>query len=276
MLYRIYTPTPELANIIDCYWHAPIEANSNSTQQYNTPLFESLVFNFTKLKEFHQYEGKTTCIHKSAYFFGQTKSYTVISGTHEKGGYIIGVKFKPLGLAKVTGINMAHLTGRVVDAEDIWGNKLEWLCEAMQESNSIEAAIIVLEQFLKEQCKAVYLNPRINSVAQAIAMMKAHNGNVSCKMLQDLTNTGRKTLERAFINFHGMHPKTYIRIIRFNLAKQRMGDRHHINLTEIAHHLGYFDQSHFIKDFTKFSGQTPTGYLKTIKEERRKRTIPAD
>lgn len=276
MLYRIYTPRPELADIVACYWHSPIESKSQLTHRYNTPLFEGLVFNFTKLKELRQYEGKTISMYKTAYILGQTESHCTTIGNHENGGYIIGVRFKPLGLAKITGINMVHLAGQVIDAEDVWGNKLEWLCEAMQGANSIEAATVVLERFLIAQRRTVHLHYRVKNVMQAISLMKARKGNISCKMLQDLTNTSRKTLERAFLNFHGISPKAYIRIIRFNFAKQRINSSARSNLTELASHLGYFDQSHFIKDFKKFSGQTPTGYLKTIEEERRKRTIPTD
>jgi len=32
------------------------------------------------------------------------------------------------------------------------------------------------------------------------------------------------------------------------------------SLTSIAHHCGYFDQSHFIKDFKEFTGTTPSEF----------------
>lgn len=276
MLYRLFTPTPELADIVACYWYARVASNSYSKQQYTTPLFEGLVFNFTQLKECHQYEGRTTYISKTAYIFGQTKSCSVISGSHEKGGYIIGIRFKPLGLAKITGINMVHLTNKVVDAEDIWGNELKELCEAMQEAKSIEAAIMALEDFLIKQKRTALLHYRADNVAQAISLMQAHNGNITCKELQYLTNTSRKTMERTFMNFHGLKPKTYNQIIRFNVARKLLDNGMQPNLTELACSLGYFDQSHFIKDFKRFSGLKPTEYSKTIEEERRKRAIPVD
>jgi AraC-like DNA-binding protein len=276
MLYRVYTPTPELADLVISYWCAFIPPNSESTQQYPTPLFECMVFNFAGLKEYQLYEGKITYMTKTAYVFGQTKSCSTITGSHKNGGYIIGVRFKPLGLARLTGINMVHLAGRVVDAEDIWGNKLEWLFEAMQEADSVEAAIAVLECFFKEQRRNIRLHDRVRDVEQAITLMKEHQGNISCKALQHLTNTTRKTLERTFLNFHGMPPKAYIRIIRFNRAKLMLDHDPALNLTKLAHNLGYFDQAHFIKEFNIFSGQTHTGYLKSIEMERLKRTIPVD
>lgn len=276
MLYRLFTPKPELADIIISYWYARIDRNCCATQQYTTPLFEGLIFNFTQLKEYVQHEDSTELLTKTAYFSGQVTGNTAISGCPENDGYIIGVRFKPLGLAKITGINIRHLINANVDAEEVWGNELAWLCEAMQEAKSTDGTIRILEDFLIKQRRKIRLHPRADNVAQAITLMEARQGNISCETLQELTNTGKKTLERAFMNFHGMYPKMYIRIIRFNRAKQMIDHGLHPNLTELAYHLGYFDQSHFIKDFKKFSGQTPTEYLKTMEEERRRRTIPVD
>jgi AraC-like DNA-binding protein len=276
MLYRVYAPTPELADIVSGYWSAPVEPNTYSEQLYATPLFEGMVFNFTHLVETLEYAGQTACLDRTAYIFGQTKSWTRISGCNQDGGYIIGVRFKPLGLVKITGINMVHLADKAIDAEEIWGNELKWLCEAMQEAHNLESAIIILENFLKKQREKIHLHARLNHVCQALPLMKQHNGNISCETLQDLTNTTKKTLERAFLNYHGMQPKMYMRIIRFNFIRNVLERCIKTNLTELAHQLGYFDQSHFIREFKQFSGYTPTQYLKIIEEEHRKRTIPVD
>lgn len=211
---------------------------------------------------------------KEAYIIGQSTAYTIISGIQENDGNIIGVKFKPLGLAKITGINMALLAGGVINAEEIWGEEVKWLCEAMQEVGTVEKIIVVLEQFIKKQLRATQLHYRAECVEGAISLMQKHRGNISINKLQYLTNVERKTLERAFMNFHGITPKVYSQIIRFNTAVQLINKD--FNLTEISHNLDYFDQSHFIKEFKKFSGYTPTTFKETIEIEHSKRTIPID
>lgn len=276
MLYRVYTPAPELADIVVIYWYSPIAANLYKEQLYATPLFEGLVFNFANLVESRESEGRIMSMDKTAYILGQTRSYTRISGCHRNGGYIIGVRFKPLGLAKITGINMTHLTDHAIDAEDVWSGEMKLLYEAMDEAKTIESSIAVLENFLKNRRRIVRVDSRLHTVAAAISIMERNRGNLSCQMLQGLTNTTKKTMERNFMNYHGMKPKTYLRIIRFNFARRAMEHSLKTNLTELAHHLGYFDQSHFIKDFKRFSGGTPTEYLKIIEEEHKKRSIPID
>lgn len=152
----------------------------------------------------------------------------------ENSGYIMGVRFKPLGLAKISGINMVHLTNKIIDAEEVWGKKLKWLCEAMQESKKIDEVILLLEGFLKNERQKVRLNYYIDNVTHAISLMEAKKGIISCETLQNLTYTSKKTLERAFVNFHRMMPKTYIRIIRFNVARQIMERGLEISLTQLA------------------------------------------
>lgn len=72
-----------------------------------------------------------------------------------------------------------------------------------------------------------------------------------------------KRLEREFKKYIGITPKLYSRILRFNNVIRYM------NLTpakthwaETAQKFGYFDQSHFIKEFTNFLGLSPEGYFK--------------
>ena len=276
MIYRLYTPCLELADIVLGYWYSPVPAKLYKEQLYATPLFEGMVFNFTGLVEARENEGKTACLDKTSYIMGQSKSCTRISGYHRDGGYIIGVRFRPLGLAKITGINMVQLAGNLIDAEDLWCGEMQRLYEAMEEAPDISSTIGVLEDFFKKRRHAVHPDQRLGSVAAAISLMEATKGNISCETLQKLTNTSKKSLERNFLNFHGIHPKEYLRIVRFNFARRAMEKSLESNLTGLAHNLGYFDQSHFIKEFKRFSGSTPGDYLKMIEEEHKKRSIPID
>jgi AraC-like DNA-binding protein len=48
---------------------------------------------------------------------------------------------------------------------------------------------------------------------------------------------------------------------RFQHALQSIHRNGHIDWIETALDCGYYDQAHFIHDFQKFSGLTPSGYL---------------
>jgi AraC-like DNA-binding protein len=57
----------------------------------------------------------------------------------------------------------------------------------------------------------------------------------------------------------GTSPKQFAAIVRLrNLIDQYSGVD---TLTDVAHKAGYFDQSHFIKDFQSFTGKTPKQFF---------------
>jgi AraC-like DNA-binding protein len=57
----------------------------------------------------------------------------------------------------------------------------------------------------------------------------------------------------------GMTPKLYLRVARFQHAKQCL-ESPATRSVELAAECGYFDQSHLIRDFLAFSGLTPSAY----------------
>ncbi|GAB3348052.1 hypothetical protein GCM10027566_03060 [Arachidicoccus ginsenosidivorans] len=94
-------------------------------------------------------------------------------------------------------------------------------------------------------------------------MITHTHGNIDIKTLQAEINTSRKTLERAFAHYLGVHPKLYARIVRFNAVKSRLDTNNTSEpLTSAALDYGFYDSSHFTSEFKKFSGVTPKSYLK--------------
>ncbi len=57
----------------------------------------------------------------------------------------------------------------------------------------------------------------------------------------------------------GASPKQFCYIVRMNAIIGSMGDK---SLVQTAYEAGYYDQSHFTKDFKLFTGQTPLEFLK--------------
>lgn len=265
MIYRIFHPAPVLSDIVEHYWYAKIELTESAIQHYATPLLQGLTFNFKKQVEHHAYDNKNLKLYKTAYIFGQSVCPRMVT-TNEKGVDILGVKFKPLGITRITGINMEHLADQIIDAEDIWGSELESLCDAMQSAPSLERTIAILETFLIKKYISTALHYRVENTQNALILISNSQGNIDIKTLQKQTNTSRKTLERAFVHYLGIQPKLYTRIVRFNAVKSVLDSASgNGNLTSVALDFGYYDSSHFISEFKNFSGFTPHAYLKDKK-----------
>jgi AraC-like DNA-binding protein len=69
-----------------------------------------------------------------------------------------------------------------------------------------------------------------------------------------------RTLERAFRRCVGVSPKWVIRRARVQEAAARAATGSIVDWAALAHELGYFDQSHFIRDFKAQVGRTPADY----------------
>ncbi|CAL1518736.1 helix-turn-helix domain-containing protein [Chitinophaga sp. MM2321] len=269
MIYRVFHPAPYLYDIVEHYWYASIDLTAAAIQHYPTPLLQGLAFNFKKQSEQHTYNNKTLNLDKQVYLFGQPTSPRVIT-TNENGVNILGVKFKPLGITKITGINMEWIADQIIPAEDIWGKELELLCDEMQSAWSLEQTILVLEEFLIKKYKSTSLHYRANSVQKAIELIDQSKGAIDIKTLQVQTNTSRKTLERAFLHYLGLMPKLYSGIVRFNAVKQMMDCSPCLSVSDIAYDIGYYDNSHLSANFKRFSGLTPTEYIENIRLARLK------
>lgn len=267
MIYRIFHPVPILAHVVEHYWYSKIDLSESVVQHYATPLLQGLAFNFNLKTEEHEFANHKYTLDKSAYIFGQPTCPRVIT-TNEKGIDILGVKFKPLGITKITGINMENMADKIIAVDAIWGNELELLSDEMQSAPNLESTISVLESFLINKYLHTKLHYRVDSVQNALALIAHAQVNIDVKTLQEKTNITRKTLERAFRNYLGIHPKLYSRIIRFNSIKNVL-DRTSMdcNLTALAMDFGFYDCSHFISEFKNFSGLTPHTYLKNNSTE---------
>ena len=78
----------------------------------------------------------------------------------------------------------------------------------------------------------------------------------------------------------GISPKLYQRIMRFNMALQYIRrNKCCCNWSEVASRFGYYDQTHFIKEFKLFYGKTPAEqsaddrFLSSIAKGMKKPTI---
>jgi transcriptional regulator GlxA family with amidase domain len=81
-------------------------------------------------------------------------------------------------------------------------------------------------------------------------------------VLSQQVNLGRRQLERNFLVATGLTPKLLTRIVRFQNTLNRIENSSDPSLTGIAYASGFYDQSHFIKDFKEFSGFNPREYIK--------------
>lgn len=93
------------------------------------------------------------------------------------------------------------------------------------------------------------------------------SGRASIESLAEETGYTPRYLTRSFREETGLSPKQLAKIIRFQTAVSALNAPMGRNLTEIALDLGYYDQSHFVKDFKAFTGLTPKKYEALLRDD---------
>ena len=76
-----------------------------------------------------------------------------------------------------------------------------------------------------------------------------------------------RTLQRMFQRYVGVSPKWVLRRYRLHEAAARLAEGTSGTWAEVAADLGYYDQSHFIRDFTRAIGMTPVAYAEACRRK---------
>jgi AraC-like DNA-binding protein len=128
----------------------------------------------------------------------------------------------------------------------------EQLCAAATPQDKIRT----VEQFLLSRMNVV--KPDM-IVVRALDVIYQAKGNIKITELAQQLNISQSPLEKRFRSVVGASPKKFASIVRLkNIVRNNPSAP---SLTALAYDAGFYDQSHFIKQFKKFTGDTPEQYF---------------
>ena len=102
--------------------------------------------------------------------------------------------------------------------------------------------------------KKAYEFKRISHIIDCIRCSK---GNIDITELVSESCLSRKQFERTFLEYIGISPKQYLKIIRLQASIFSKSLEKNVSLTDLAYKHGYYDQSHFIHEYKALTGLTP-------------------
>lgn len=137
---------------------------------------------------------------------------------------------------------------------------IEQIEEQLAEATNHTQRIVLVENFLLSRLRE--LKPDL-FILKAIDVIKLSKGNMRINDLMDTIPLSRDAFEKRFRKSTGTSPKQFSSIIRLNNLISRLDNNS--NLTDAALTAGYFDQSHFIKDFKAFTGELPHDFSRQPK-----------
>lgn len=168
----------------------------------------------------------------------------------------VQVNLTPLGARRMLGVPMHELADRVVPLADVLGQSALLLEEQLAEAPDADARLALVESFLLARAAATA--PARPDVAYAWRRLEETGGRLRIGALAAELGCSRKHLAAQFRDHLGLSPKGVARLLRFNRAL-RFVERG-VDGAEVAQRCGYADQAHFVKEFRRFSGGTPTAF----------------
>lgn len=188
------------------------------------------------------------------YIYGQMTQPGVMHHKHEP-FTTTQIVLKPHALQTLLGLNALALTDSVVQLAEFSPRDLEaQLLEIRDEGERVALLIGFLQAKLE---RAQQVNTKDVLVEESLHLIHQHSGSISVKILLNHLCISERQFEKRFRQTIGLPPQFYIRIKRFNAALRLMQTRQSHTLTDLAHSLNFYDQSHFIRDVKAFSGVTP-------------------
>jgi AraC-like DNA-binding protein len=171
----------------------------------------------------------------------------------------IGIEFSPKAAYRFFHFTLNHIQNQIYSLSDVLGNVGKQLVEQMNNTTSQEKKIAVLQQSLLKQFS--FRNEDL-IFDYCIDKIIASKGRLTIKELERKTGYSSRWLNMKFTEKLGVSPKTLCSIIRFKQYYQAMMNGTENSFFKNDFYELYYDQSHFIKDFKRFTGLTPAKFEK--------------
>lgn len=131
-------------------------------------------------------------------------------------------------------------------------------------AKSNDKCIKLLTNYLLD--KLALSQSRDTMVEDSLRYIHTNISTITVKRLLAHLYISERQFEKRFIQTVGVSPQFYIRVKRFNEAMRLIDSGKYEKLSDVAHALNYFDQSHFIRDIKIFSGITPKSISQKVND----------
>jgi AraC-like DNA-binding protein len=257
MRYEEILPSRPLAKYVKCFWFLESTLVESGGQERILPDgCTEIVINLAEPFQQQNSDGSTER-QPLAFVVGQMRRYLLIEPTGK--AQIMGLRFWPGGVYPFLAFPQDQIADQVVALDSIWGRMADELRCRIAEAPSLEDAVRRIERVLVARLSKHRQD--IDGVMNAVRLIRASGGRVSVDYLSEQMGISLRMLDRRFNAIVGLPPKVLSRIVRFQRALKMLESRQDKpDWVEIALECGFYDQSHFIKEFKAISGKEPTSY----------------
>ena len=173
-------------------------------------------------------------------------------------GRVVGIRFRPGGLAALTACPASTWTDRAVPARTVLPADL---CAALADpdlaADPVRWGDTAEEGIMRLPADA---DPRYDQLLDVIADMLTDRSLLTVADVAHRHGSTPRTLQRLFTRYVGVGPKWVLARYRMHDVVTDIDEGYAGSLTSLAHRYGWYDQAHFTRDFTSLVGVTPRQY----------------
>jgi len=173
-------------------------------------------------------------------------------------GRVFGVLFRPGGFQPFRGGDMHELVDRTLPVSALFPGDVRALREALWSASSAEEQVRLLEGFLGEVEPRE--GPAIARVQAAVDAAREDRTLLRAEALAERVGLSLRGLQRLLRRHLGLGPKALLQRFRLQEAAHRLVSEPGLDQAGLALSLGYFDQAHFVRDFSAVIGEPPGRY----------------
>jgi len=173
-------------------------------------------------------------------------------------GRIFGVRFWPGAFHTFYKQPVKELSDHSIPIANIFSVDDRQLEGELLDATSFPDMAERVENMLRS--KTPELDSRSIQVRGIVEHIEANRDIVSASHLAEIFEMTPRTLQRLFDTYIGVSPKWTIDRYRMLEAMAALDNNTRVNIAKLANQLGYFDQAHFTRAFTKLVGYPPSRY----------------
>ncbi len=254
MKFDKYFPTEQLKNYIK-YFVVSENELENEYKVFPSPAF---VVGFQYKGQLSTIESNTEIRLNTAGITGITDGFKVFKNSANIGTIL--VYFTEIGFSHFASHPANELFNLSLSLNDVFDkDSVSEVEEKLAITATDKLRVKIVEQFLLSQLKDIRTDKLI---VEAVKLIYQSSGTIRIKELNEKLLISQSALEKRFRKVVGTTAKKFASIVRFNAVLNSMDNTK--SLTEICYENHFFDQSHFIKEFKQFTGDTPENFKRFL------------
>jgi AraC-like DNA-binding protein len=239
-----YQPSPALAPFVEYFWVVQwdLQGRAPETQRVLPYPNAHLVFD----------EGRSAIHGVVRGAFDRT-----VSGA----GRVLGVRFHAGGLRPFVDRPLSTFADRTLPLEAVLKHAAHDAERQVLGAPDDAGMVAAAESFLMPSLPAP--DSQAALAREIVAAAAVAHGPANVAELCARTGKGERCLQRLFGNYVGVSPKWVIQRYRLQEAMAHLARADTPDLAGLAQALGFFDQAHLTRDFTRLVGHSPMAYWRS-------------